>query len=297
MTLIDDFVADCQLRGIRYPKTAIYYIRDFATTCEDLQNANRADLKRYLAVLRGRNLKQSSIMKAYNHLSGFYEYLVDEELVTVNPVASFRKRYLQTYKEQIAQDVRQLISIEDASRLVNSTLDSRDKAILILLFKTGMRANELLALDVGDVDILKMEIRLKPTTKRSNPLLFFDEETAVILGAWLRARPLRSTHGGDALFPSKTTPRLAIRALEGAVSRHAERVGLHDPASPLLEKRFTPHNARHWFSTWLYRAGMEERYIAWLRGDAPRGAMGPYVHIDENDVRKSYLAHIPRLGV
>lgn len=54
--------------------------------------------------------------KAYNHLSGFYEYLVDEELVTVNPVSSFRKRYLQTYKEQIAQDVRQLISIEDASR-------------------------------------------------------------------------------------------------------------------------------------------------------------------------------------
>ena len=41
----------------------------------------------------------------------------------------------------------------------------------------------------------------------------------------------------------------------------------------------------------------EERYIAWLRGDAPRGAMGPYIHIDENDVRKSYLAHIPRLGV
>ena len=208
MTLIDDFVADCQLRGIRYPKTAIYYIRDFATTCEDLQNANRADLKRYLAILRGRNLKQSSIMKAYNHLSGFYEYLVDEELVTVNPVASFRKRYLQTYKEQIAQDVRQLISIEDASRLVNSTLDSRDKAILILLFKTGMRANELLALDVGDVDILKMEIRLKPTTKRSNRLLFFDEETAAILGAWLRARPLRSTIGGKNMTEEKEWVRL-----------------------------------------------------------------------------------------
>jgi integrase/recombinase XerD len=77
----------------------------------------------------------------------------------------------------------------------------------------------------------------------------------------------------------------------------ATRIGLHDPASPLLEKRFTPHCARHFFSTWLYRAGMEERYIAWLRGDAPRGAMGPYVHIDPEDVRKSYLAHVPRLGV
>jgi hypothetical protein len=42
---------------------------------------------------------------------------------------------------------------------------------------------------------------------------------------------------------------------------------------------------------------MEERYIAWLRGDAPRGAMGPYIHIAPEDVRKSYLAHVPRLGV
>jgi len=297
ITLIDDFAVDCQLRGIRYPKTAIYYIRDFATTCEDLQNAGRADLKRYLSILRGRNLKQSSIQKAYTHLSSFYEYLVDEDLVAANPVLSFRKRYLQIYKEQIAQDVRQLISIEDASRLVNSTLDSRDKAILILLFKTGMRANELLALDVGDVDIMKMEIHLKPTAKRSNRLLFFDEETATVLGAWLRARNFRSTLGGDALFTSRTRPRLAITGLERAVSKHAARVGLHDPASPLLEKRFTPHCARHFFSTWLYRAGMEERYIAWLRGDAPRGAMGPYVHIDPEDVRKSYLAHVPRLGV
>jgi len=42
---------------------------------------------------------------------------------------------------------------------------------------------------------------------------------------------------------------------------------------------------------------MEERYIAWLRGDAPRGSMAPYIHISPDDVRRSYLAHIPRLGI
>ena len=98
MTLIDDYIVDCQLRGIRYPKTAIYYIQDFATTCEDLQNANRADLKRYLAVLRGRNLKQSSIMKAYNHLSGFYrgniEYIDNPEVRGVLPYRCSAEEYL-----------------------------------------------------------------------------------------------------------------------------------------------------------------------------------------------------------
>jgi len=298
LTLLDEYKADCQLRGIRYPKTSIYYIREFtAFLGKDPETATRVDLKRYLQILRNRDLKQSSIQKAFNYLSTFYDFLLDEELVVANPVPPFRKRYLQVYKDQSAQDNRQLISVEDASRLVNSTLDSRDKAILILLFKTGMRAGELLALDVGDVDMQKMEIRLKPTTKRSNRLLFFDLETEVVLSSWLQARKYRSKHGGDALFPSKTNARLSIRTLETNVARHAARVGLHDPASPLLEKRFTPHCARHWLTTWLYRAGMEERYIAWLRGDAPRGAMGPYVHIAAEDVRRSYLTHVPRLGV
>ena len=51
-----------------------------------------------------------------------------------------------------------------------------------------MRRSELRALDVSDVDMIKMEIRLKPTSKRSNRLLFFDEETADVLQNWLVSR-------------------------------------------------------------------------------------------------------------
>lgn len=298
MSLLEEYEADCQLRGLKYSGKSVYYIRAFlAALQKDPAEICRADLKAYLLQLQSRGLKQTSIDKVFSTISGFYEFMVEEDLITANPIPQFKKRYVRPYKTQVAQDNRQLISIEDASRLVNSILDSRDKAIVVLLLKTGMRANELLSLDVGDVDIQKMEIRLKPTTKRSNRLLFFDLEAEQVLGSWLRARKHRSTHGGDALFPSKTTARLSLRGVETMVGKHAERVGLHDPASHLLEDRFSPHCCRHWLSTWLYRAGMEERYIAWLRGDAPRGAMGPYIHIDSEDVRRSYLAHVPRLGV
>jgi integrase/recombinase XerD len=298
MTLIDDFRADCQLRGHKYSATPISYIQDFlAGLQKPPEQVSRADLKAYLMRLQGRGLKQSSTGKAFDALSNFYEYLAEESLIAANPIPPFRKRYVGQYKEQLAEDVRQLISVDDAARLANSILDSRDKAIVALFLKTGMRANELLALDVSDVDMRKMEIRLKPTGKRSNRLLFFDDETADVLQAWLRARENRSTHGGDALFPSKTSARLSLRGVEREVEKHATRVSLHDPTSDRLDRRFSPHCCRHWFSTHLYRAGMEERYIAWLRGDAPRGSMGPYIHIDPDDVRKSYLAHIPRLGI
>jgi len=299
MTLIDDFRADCQLRGHKYSVTPLSYIQEFLAGLDgkDPVEISRLDLKAYLMVLQMRGLKQTSIEKAFSALSNFYEFLCEEDLIAVNPVQPFKKRYIKIYKEQVAQDVRQLISVDDAARLVNSILDSRNKAIVILFLKTGMRANELLALDVADIDMQKMEIRLKHTSKRSNRLLFFDDETEEALRNWLRARKNRSTHGGPALFPSKTSARLSIRGVEREVEKHAARVGLHDPGSKLLEHRFTPHCARHWFSTHLYRAGMEERYIAWLRGDAPRGSMGPYIHIDPDDVRRSYLAHIPQLGI
>lgn len=296
--LLTAFADDCQLRGMKFYQGQIYYSKEFlGTLAKCPTEIDRSDLKAFLAVLQSRNLKQTSIDKIFSGLSNFYEFLTEEGMMVVNPVQPFRKRYIRTYKEQVAQDVRQLISVEDAARLVNSILDSRDKAIVTLFLKTGMRANELLALDVADIDMRKMEIRLKHTSKRSNRLLFFDDETEEALRNWLHARKNRSTHGGPALFPSKTSARLSLRGVEREVGKHAARVGLHDPGAKRLDHRFTPHCCRHWFSTHLYRAGMEERYIAWLRGDAPRGSMGPYVHIDPEDVRKSYLAHIPQLGI
>ena len=296
--LLNSFEDDCRLRGMKFYQVQVCYIREFLNMLsKSPTEVDRLDLKAYLSVLHNRNLKQTSIDKVYSSLSSFYEFLLEEQMIAANPVRLFRKRYIRTYKEQKAVDIRQLISVMDAAKLVNSILDSRDRAIVTLLLKTGMRANELLSLDVADIDMQKMEIRLKPTSKRSNRLLFFDDETEEVLRYWLLAHKNRSTHGGTALFPSKTSARLSLRGVEREVEKHAARVGLHDPNSKTLERRFSPHCCRHWFSTHLYRSGMEERYIAWLRGDAPRGSMGPYIHIDPEDVRKSYLAHIPQLGI
>ena len=54
----------------------------------------------------------------------------------------------------------------------------RNKAIIVLLAKTGIRRNELITLDVSDVDIVEMKIRLKPTAKRTNRIVFIDAEAA-----------------------------------------------------------------------------------------------------------------------
>lgn len=237
------YKADCKLRKLKYPGRRSYYIKEFLAGLDgcDICEVGKPELKAYLSKLQERGLRYVSLESVFYEISGFYEFLVEEELIASNPVKKFMARYIRTYKKQLAQDNRQLISIEEASHLVTSILDSRDIAMITLLLKTGMRAGELLALDIGDIDMQKMEIRLKPVSKRSNRLLFFDDETAEALHSWHEVRKNRNGHDSMALFPSKCSGRLSQKGLEYIVWKHAERVGLHDPDSDMPEKRFFPH--------------------------------------------------------
>lgn len=81
------------------------------------------------------------------------------------------------------------------------------------------------------------------------------------------------------------------------VTKQVQRVGLHDPGSSRVENHFTPHCCRHWFTTMLARSGIDKDLLKELRGDARRESMDVYRHIDPEELRKAYLAHIPELGI
>jgi integrase/recombinase XerD len=222
--------------------------------------------------------------------------LIIEGLVEYNPVLPFRKYYLRRYKKDNDSETRKLISVEDASKLVNSILDTRDRCILVLLFKTGMRVGELTSLDVDDIDLDKGQVTLKLKKKRTNRVLFLDNEAIAILERWLVARKNRKGGEGQALFLSKIGTRITKRTVENSIEKHAERLSLHKPGAR-LEDRFTPHCCRHWFVTHLLRAGMSRDFVKELRGDARGEAIDIYNHIDKKELQESYLAHIPQLGI
>jgi integrase/recombinase XerD len=156
---------------------------------------------------------------------------------------------------------------------------------------------ELASLDVDDVDLDKGEITLKHKKKRSNRVLYLDDESTAVLQRWLAARRNRRGSEQLALFISRTGTRMTKWSIEKLTGQHAERVGLHNPASGRLEDRFTPHCCRHWFVTHLLRAGMPRDFVKELRGDTRGEAIDIYNHIDKKELRESYLAHIPQLGI
>ena len=298
--LIERFHNDCNLRDMVTTMDYVYRTRAYCAFLEtrgkNPLNTDRDDLRDFLAHLKTKGLKFRTIDAIYTSLSAFYEFLIIEGLVEYNPVLPFRKYYLRRYKKDNDSETRKLISVEDASKLVNSILDTRDRCILVLLFKTGMRVGELTSLDVDDIDLDKGQVTLKLKKKRTNRVVFLDNEAIAILERWLVARKNRKGGEGQALFLSKIGTRITKRTVENSIEKHAERLSLHKPGAR-LEDRFTPHCCRHWFVTHLLRAGMSRDFVKELRGDARGEAIDIYNHIDKKELQESYLAHVPQLGI
>ena len=301
--LLEGFRHDCELRGLTKETVNHYgwcmghfleFLRAQGTRYDQI---DLRTLTSYLELLRSRSARYKTVENVYAAISAFYEYLVFEGKMTTNAVLPFRKRYLRRYKDGSEQMERRLLSVEEMSRLVNSIIDPRDRGIALVFAKTGIRRRELLNLDVGDVDWRDDSIKLKPTAKRSNRVVFFDEECAVALRRWLAYRE-RLAPKIPALFISyQSLTRLDRSSLYSAVTKYAEALGFHRPNSPKLEDHFGPHCFRHYFTTFLLRNGMPREYVKELRGDSRREAIDIYNHIDREELRKSYLACVPKLRV
>lgn len=167
--------------------------------------------------------KYKTIENYFSALLSFYDYLAFEGIVDRNIVLPFRKRYLKRYKSVYDDPQRRLLSVEEMSRLVNSIMDPRDKAIAVLLAKTGIRRGELLRLDIDDVNWENYSITLKPTPKRSNRIVFFDDECARLCVGWLRVRE-KLNPPTKALFISyQSLQRLDRNGLWNAIIKYARR--------------------------------------------------------------------------
>ena len=304
--LTQEYLEDSELRGFTEGSIVAYrsMLKAFHKHQElegrDLFEIDKTALLSFLSVLREKGFASNTITNYICMISSFCEFLVFKGIKDSNPVPMFQRRYLRMYKKKrptLSSQERKLISIEEMAALINSTVDVRNKAIITLLAKTGIRRNELIQIDLDDINWENQCIKLKRHPKRSNTLVFFDDETARVIKAYLRVRVGRARPDENALFVGEGGKRLRRNGIYNMVIQQAVRIRLHDPKSKRVEDHFTPHCCRHWFTTMLARAGIDKDLLKELRGDARSESMDVYRHIDLEELRKAYLAHIPELGV
>lgn len=294
MEMLEEFVLDCRVRGYTKKTIESYsgHVRYFLE--QNDYDCSFDDLKRFLLHLRDdRKLSLATIGKYFSSLSTFYDYLEFDDIVKCNHVPKFRKRYLRNYKRLHTSQTRQLISVEQMAALIKSVDIIDYQVMMLFLAKTGIRRQELISLDWEDISMQSKQVLLKPAPKRSNRLIFFDEETKLLMQEYQDQRGIKT---GPFITGTMSGCRIYRNQVYEVITRYAQQAGLHNPDGHLHEK-FTTHCFRHWFTTHLRRSGCSREFIQELRGDSRRETIDIYDHIETDELQAVYERHIPQLGV
>jgi integrase/recombinase XerD len=295
MDFVSEFRSDLELRQLRKHTVENYIsdIRHFLVYNPNPCKVTKSDLQEYLHVLLDKDLAASTLKSYFISLNAFYEFLDHEDICKDNLIPAFRKRYLP---KRCSQEKRQDIPIDTARTIIKRAGHILDKAIHILLAKTGIRRQELLILKETDLKIDDWLIMAPLTGKRLDfRPVFLDEEAMLVMLDYLDWRDEYAQ--SDYLFVSPTTGRQLHKDYPGNYLRKVGvQLGIHNPDGSLDEK-LTPHCWRWFFTTRMFTAGMCEQYIKYLRGDvlATKAAWEGYLSIDKDLVRMEYLRCSPIL--
>jgi integrase/recombinase XerC len=166
----------------------------------------------------------------------------------------------------------------------DDTVSMRTRAILELLYATGIRCAELVGLDVGEVDLDARMVRVLGKGRKER-IVLFGTRAREALRAWLRARAgLRPKT--DAVFVSLRGRRLSDRSVRALLSRRVRQVA--------LKRKCSPHTLRHSFATHLLARGADLRAIQELLGHASLSTTQRYTHVDTRQLLEVYKKTHPR---
>ena len=273
------------------PHTIRAYAEDLAQLTEHLrrelgreprpEDVDHLALRGFLAELHRRGLAKSSSARKLAGLRTFFRYLCREGRLQANPA-----RVLATpRKEKRIPAVLDEAQVQALLDLPGDGLEAvRGRAILELLYASGMRCAELVALDTGEVDLDARMVRVLGKGRKERVVLF-GHRAQETLRAWLpeRARLRPKT---DALFLNARGGRLTDRSVRAIVARRVQQTA--------LARRCSPHTLRHSFATHLLTRGADLRAIQELLGHASLSTTQRYTHVDTRHILAVYKKAHPR---
>ena len=255
-----------------------------------LRDATPAIVEDYLGFLVASGLRPASVQRALVAIRGLHRFILDERGATFDPTAQVAGRRLpasipKALTEAEVERLLDAVSGEDPRAL-------RDRAVLELLYATGLRISELCGLSLDDLDEEQHLLRAfgKGSKERIVPV---GRVAMSALERWLardgRPRLLASHHTRDdaeALFLSVRGRRLTRQAGWEVVHRHALEAGLAD--------KVTPHVLRHSFATHLLDHGADVRVVQELLGHASITTTQLYTKVSQEQLRRVYFGAHPR---
>ncbi|MDP2729764.1 MAG: tyrosine recombinase XerC [Dehalococcoidales bacterium] len=251
---------------------------------KSLAEADRHLMRDYLAYLLERGLVKASIARRLSAIRSFYRYLVREEILSVNPVQ-------ETSSPRLDRRLPSFLTIPEITRLLEAPGSAtpqgqRDRALLELLYASGLRVSELVSLNLEKVDLGSREIRVLGKGAKER-IVLMGEPAARALTAYLKdgRQKLLGEKRNRALFLNRYGGRLTERSVQSGLENYARMAG--------IGKRVHPHMLRHTFATHLLDGGADLRVVQELLGHASLSSTQVYTHISQTQAKKVYLSAHP----
>jgi integrase/recombinase XerC len=250
-----------------------------------LRSLDAAQVRRFVATLHGKGLAPRSLALALSAWRGCFRWLVRHRGFAANPLLGVRA-------PRAGRPLPKALSVEDAQRLLDARGEAppvllRDRAMFELLYSSGLRLAELVALDVDDgrLDLGQGEVTVtgKGSKTRTVPV---GAKAREALQAWLAVRERLSRPDESALFVGARGRRIARSAVGARLRAWARRQGLRE--------RVHPHMLRHSFATHMLQSSQDLRAVQELLGHASISTTQVYTHLDFQALAKVYDAAHPR---
>lgn len=247
----------------------------------NISEVSSAKIGEYVSFLKNKGLSVSSISRKLSAIRMFYRFLLVEGVVGENPVQG-------VVSPRRGQKIPTYLSFKEVEKLLEAPLPTssnglRDKAILELLYATGLRISELINLNRRDLNLNSgwVKVRGKGSSERMVPL---GREAARWIGRYLKKRG-----GKDKDFPlfcNRYGERLSRQSCWKMVKKYARKA--------LIKKVISPHTLRHSFATHLLSRDADLRSVQELLGHVNISTTQIYTHITQERLRKIYKKYHPR---
>ena len=277
------------------PFTVRTYMNDLGSLGEYLDSSGidptneffRENLSSYLSWLIDIGYARSSVVRKLSVLRSFFRWMHDEGLVDQDPVPrmSPMKKEFRLPNFLSVEEVNTLIAVASETE-DNTGISVRDTAMLELIYAAGVRVGEIFALDVDDIDMKQMQVRVLGKGSRERIALIGRAAKSALHTYIDDVRSELCKHKEeDALFLSRNGVRLSIRSIQDRIRKYARLSG--------LGSRVHTHTLRHSFATHMIDRGADLRVVQDLLGHSSPTTTQIYTHVTLREARKSYVQSHP----
>lgn len=245
----------------------------------------RNDIVEYLGWLLDGGSAHSSMARALSTVKSFFRFMIQEGYLQANPTDNIES-------PRLARRLPQVLSVQEVEKLLErpnpvTTRGIRDRAMLELMYATGLRVSELLALQLDDINLSAGYVRClgKGRKERIVPI----NKTSVFWVERYLGRARNQLVNGTSertLFVNAKGKRLTRQGFWKILCKYSQEAG--------IEKEITPHTLRHSFATHLLENGADLRAVQEMLGHADISTTQIYTHLTKSRLREVYRRSHPR---